>query len=314
MRADQLHVITAISNPILWASRIRLYADFEQHMLDSGVRLTTVECTYGEHEPQIAANPHVNYVRVRASGIHKVWIKECLLNLGIAATADAKYIATVDADVRFRSRDWARDTVHALQHFHIIQPWAHAYDLGPNGEHINVDRSFCSLYYQKGAAAIHQGASAKHKACYPYAHTGYAWAYTRQALEWTGGLIETAALGSADHHMALALIGKVKDSIPCNMTDGYQAALHQWQRRMHRHLQGHIGYLPGSIEHFWHGPKVLRGYNSRWEILARNKFDPSTDLKRNTWGVLELAGNKPQLSHDIDAYFRSRNEDANSMG
>jgi len=29
--------------------------------------------------------------------------------------------------------------------------------------------------------------------------------------------------------------------------------------------------------------------------------------------VLELAGNKPQLSRDIDAYFRSRNEDANSM-
>ena len=135
MRADQLHVITAISNPILWASRIRLYADFEQHMLDSGVRLTTVECTYGEHEPQIAANPHVNYVRVRASGIHKVWIKECLLNLGISATADAKYIATVDADVRFRSRDWARDTVHALQHFHIIQPWAYAYDLGQRRAH-----------------------------------------------------------------------------------------------------------------------------------------------------------------------------------
>ena len=90
MRADLLHVVTAISNPILWASRIRLYSDFEQHMLDSGVKLTTVECTYGEHDPQIGANPHVNYVRVRASGIHTVWIKECLLNLGIAAAAGAK--------------------------------------------------------------------------------------------------------------------------------------------------------------------------------------------------------------------------------
>jgi len=213
MRADLLHVVTAISNPILWASRIRLYSDFEQHMLDSGVKLTTVECTYGEHDPQIGANPHVNYVRVRASGVHKVWNKECLLNLGVAATPGAKYIATIDADVQFRSKDWARDTVHALQHYHVIQPWAYAHDLGPKGEHVNVEQSFCSLYYQKGAAGIHQGVNAKHKAYYKYGHTGYAWAYTRQALEWPGGLIETAALGSADHHMALALIGKVQDSI-----------------------------------------------------------------------------------------------------
>jgi len=29
--------------------------------------------------------------------------------------------------------------------------------------------------------------------------------------------------------------------------------------------------------------------------------------------VLELTGNKPGLSHDIDRYFRQRNEDSNCM-
>ena len=107
MRADQLTVVTTIANPVLWESRIKLYNAFEQHMLDSGVRLVTVECTYGDHDPQIGSNPHVKYVRVRATGFHKVWIKENLANLGIAAAPDARYIATIDADVEFRSRTWA---------------------------------------------------------------------------------------------------------------------------------------------------------------------------------------------------------------
>jgi len=31
------------------------------------------------------------------------------------------------------------------------------------------------------------------------------------------------------------------------------------------------------------------------------------------WGVLELAGNKPELRRDLDAYFRQRDEDANTL-
>lgn len=47
--------------------------------------------------------------------------------------------------------------------------------------------------------------------------------------------------------------------------------------------------------------------------MVNNKFDPATDLIRNTWGVLELAGNKPQLQRDIDSYFRQRDEDSNTL-
>ena len=207
LTANKLTVVTAISNPAMWASRIALYERFEEHMLDSGVNLIAVECTHGDHQPQIGMNPHVEYVHVRASGLHKCWVKENLLNLGVAAAPDAKYIATIDADVEFRSKTWASDTVEMLQHFHVIQPWSHCYDLGPNGEHLAVHRSFADIYYEKGAAGIHQGPNADSK--HEFGHPGYAWAWTRQALEWVGGLIDTAALGAADHHMALALIGKV---------------------------------------------------------------------------------------------------------
>jgi hypothetical protein len=56
-----------------------------------------------------------------------------------------------------------------------------------------------------------------------------------------------------------------------------------------------------------------RRYNDRWKIIVDNKFDPVTDLKRNTWGVQELSGNKPKMTLEIDRYFRFRNEDANTI-
>ncbi len=72
--------------------------------------------------------------------------------------------------------------------------------------------------------------------------------------------------------------------------------------------------MPGRIALDWHGSKVTRAYANQWDIPTRNGFDPGTDQIRNTWGVLELAGNKPQLGLDIDHYFCARDEDANSLG
>lgn len=136
---------------------------------------------------------------------------------------------------------------------------------------------------------------------------------TRDALEKTGGLIETAVLGAADHHQALAMVGMAKLSLPGGLTDGYAAPILQFEARCNQHIAGNIGYVPGTIEHSYHGAKALRKYVDRWDILKRHAYDPNTDLKRNTHGVLELAGNKIGLRRDIQAYFRQREEDQTSI-
>lgn len=306
-----LHVVTAVANPIRWDSRIRLYRKFCQHMLDSGVRLTTVECAYGDRPHELADIPHIQHVAVRAAGGTMVWNKESLLNIGISRLPDdARYIGTFDADVEFRRPDWASETVHALQHYEVVQPWSDCYDLGPNDEHIDLHRSFCRLVYE--GKPIVQGPNAK-DGPYRFGHPGYAWAWRRSALDSCGGLIESAGLGAADHHMALALIGRVHDSIPGNMTSGYKAPLLAWQARAERHITRNISYVPGTIEHQWHGSKAKRAYISRWDVLIKHAFDPAVDTKRNANGVVELAGNKPGLRLDIDRYFRSRDEDANTF-
>jgi hypothetical protein len=157
----------------------------------------------------------------------------------------------------------------------VVQPWSDCYDLGPNGEHLDHHKSFCSLVYHK--RPIVQEPNSRN---YPYrfGHPGYVWAYTRQALEWVGGLSDTAALGAADHHMAMALIGRVQDSYPSNIDQSYKVPLPRWQDRASRHINRNIGYVFGTIEHGFHGPKRSRGYVDRGSVLIENNFNPDTDL------------------------------------
>lgn len=299
-----LHVVTAIANPIRWQSRIRLFHAFAAHMLDSGVDLTVVECAYGERPFELAGTPHVRHVPVRAKTL--LWNKENLINIGLARLPeDWRYAAWIDADIAFRKSGWAAETVHALQQYDVVQPWSDCYDLGPNDEHLEAHRSFCRLVHED-RPIVPSG-----QAGYTFAHPGYAWAATRRALNLLGGLIETAVLGAGDHHMALALIGRVRESVPGGISAAYLRPLLNWQARAEQHIAGNIGYVPGTIEHGWHGAEAKRAYVDRWSILTRNAFDPDTDVMRNTWGVMELAGNKPRLRHEIDRYFRSRAEDAN---
>ena len=303
MRADLLHVVTAYANPQRYVSRRLLFDRFARHMRDSGVSLTVVECAYGDRPFELHDAPGVTHVPVRAHSL--VWEKERQLNLGIARLpADWKYVAWIDADILFRHPQWAVETVHALQQYDVVQPWSTCYDLGPDGEHLELHRSFCRQWLR--GEPIGPGP-------YTFAHPGYAWAATRGALEHLGGLIDTAALGASDHHMALALIGRARQSFPGGISEGYQRPILQWQDRAQRHVAGNIGCVPGTIEHWFHGPKALRRYVDRWSILTRNGFDPSTDLKTNIWGLWELAGNKPALRRDINAYFAERREDDTTL-
>jgi hypothetical protein len=285
---------------------MRLAREFIDRMLAAGVRLTVVECAIGARPHELDGIPGVRHVGVRARGNRLAWSKESMLNAGIARLPDdARFVACLDADIRFRDPAWAERTVDALHLWPVVQPWSDCIDLGPDGQLLDTHRAFCRLANEQ--KPIVQGPNAA--GGYRFGHPGFAWAYTMDFLNRVGGLVDTAALGAADHHMALALLGRVADSIPGNLTDGYKAPLYAWQERAVRAAEKSVGFLDGVIEHDWHGRKGRRFYISRWEILSKHAFDPTTDLIRNADGVVELAGNKPGLRHDVERYFWSRKED-----
>jgi hypothetical protein len=310
MRSDLLHIVTAVSNPIRWKSRIKLATDAIEHWLRSGAKVHVVECATGERPYELDNIPGVHHIPVRSRTV--VWNKENLINIGISRLPqDAKYIGTFDADVHFRNKHWAAETVHALQLYPVVQPWQTCYDLGPDNEHMQVHTSFASQYHA-GRNVIPSGKGGW-TGPYAFPHPGYAWAWTRSTLDRVGGLFEVGGMGSGDHHMALALVGRSDLSLPGQASDSYREHLSRWEKRAVAHVNGKIGFVHGTIEHMFHGRKQDRKYVPRWQMFMDHNFDPVTDLKKNTYGVVEFAGNKPELELAFDRYLRSRDEDINSV-
>ena len=314
MRSDNLHVVTAIANPIRWKSRIaRARAAITGWLDEPEVIVTVVECAYGGRDYELAdlAGPRVNHIPVRAFTL--AWNKENLLNIGVSRLpADAAFIGTFDADIAFRKPGWAKEVIAALDLYPVVQPWRTAYDLGPNDDHLQTHTSFASLWHGgKPVVALGSKFWRFQGGSYDYSHSGYAWAWQRRALDLIGGLFEDAGMGSGDHVMALALVGCAERSFPGDVADAYRKAVMTWQRRALAHVNLKLGFVPGTIEHSFHGSKPRRRYIDRWGMFLEHGFDPSTDLKRNTFGVIELAGNKPALEQAFDRYLRSREEDSN---
>jgi hypothetical protein len=314
MRADLLHVVTAVSNPLRWQSRIKHAISSIEEWRNDGANVYVVECATGERPYELDKIPGITHIPVRAYTM--AWNKECLLNIGVSRLpSSAKYIATLDADIHFRKRGWAGETVEALQLYPVIQPWRDCYDLGATDDHIQAHRSFCSLYHD-GQPVVPTGPKFWTFAggCYHYAHTGYGWAYVRQFLEDVGGLLDICGMGSADHHMAYALVGQVAKSIPGKIDSHFSATLERWQQRAVRSANYKLGYVPQTIEHKFHGRKSDRGYLSRWDMFLSHSFNPDVDLKKNSYGVVEFSGNKPELEREFEQYLLSRQEDINISG
>jgi hypothetical protein len=175
-----------------------------------------------------------------------------MLNLGMRRILvnhpEARYLAWIDMDVFFNEKGWALETLHQLQHYHVVQPWQDCADLGPHG---GIYQHFRSFGYQ------HQRRMPKQKhpsqTYYQYAHSGFAWACTRTFYEQVQGLMDFAILGSADHHMAFAMIGETKDTIHGMMHPSFFRRCYEWQDKAMRITKGEVGFVNGFITHEFHG-------------------------------------------------------------
>jgi hypothetical protein len=306
---DVLHVIAVISNPIRYTSRYELYKKFELHCLTNPfVRLHTVELAFGRRPFEITDSNNLEHIQLRT--YEEIWHKENMINLGVQRLpADWKYVAWIDADVEFQRKDWAQETIQQLQHYMMVQMFQNAIDLGPSGETLGIHQGFAWSYLSGKPKPTKQKTGYY---SYPHWHPGYAWAMRREAWEALGGLYDVSVLGSGDHLMAWAMLGE--NQLPGTMSPGYIKSLVDWQGRCERLMNKDLGFVPGSLVHFFHGKKRDRRYQSRWQILESSQFDPFLDLKRDWQGVYQLdVDGTPRmikLRDDIRAYFRSRNEDS----
>jgi hypothetical protein len=306
--ATQLHVISVVSNPMRYASRVRLYHEFAERMKCAGVHLITVEQAFGDRPFEVTQAGNPDHVQTRS--FDALWIKEKLVNIGITHLSQQVpnwgYVAWIDADVSFANPNWVADTIHALQHNMFVQLFSHAVDLGPKNEIIKNHTGFFYQYAQNGFQTPGTASFKK----YGTWHPGFGHAARREAVEAVGMLLDWAILGAGDRHMCTAMVGAVETSVPPNINARYLAELVRWQDRCEQFIKRDVGYVDGVLLHHWHGRKSSRKYTERWQILIDNDYDPDTDIKLDTYGQWQLTGNKPRLRDQIRAYFSQRSEDS----
>jgi hypothetical protein len=294
-----LYVIAVVSNPARFETRYRLFNEFCKRMKhEKNVVLVTVEL-------QQRARPFITDSIIKLKTDDEIWYKENLINIGVQHLPDDwEYMAWIDADVEFQNKNWVSETIEQLQTYKILQLFSHAIDLGVKKETLQVHLGF-AYQYVNGEKWLGPK--------YSSWHPGYAWACRRSAYDEIGGLMEFPILGSADHHMSLAFIGLVEKYLNSALHPNYKLLCKIFQDRCERHIKRNIGFVHGTILHYFHGNKQDRRYQDRWKILINNNFDPLVDIKKDSRNLWQLEDNKPQLRDEIMMYFRQRNEDSVDM-
>lgn len=321
---SKLHVVVPIVNTCRYSSRYHLFEKFEKMVLDAGAQLWVVEAAFGHRPHVVTHKDNPKHIQLRTWS--EIWHKENLINVGFSRLpSDWEYVAWIDPDVDFARPDWVNETLNQLQHYDIVQMFSQTHDLGPDFTVIKNHTGFMFRYRNGGMPILdtHQLQLTTYtegtrklgtKPMPYYAHPGYAWAARRSAINHLGGLIDYAVLGSADWHMAYALIGRVAQTLNPAWSTSFREAVLEWEARAERHIKRNIGYVPGSIFHHWHGRKKNRRYNERYRILVENKFDPNLDLKKDSQGLWQLTDRSMNLRDQIRDYFFSRNEDSIEVG
>lgn len=317
MDLSKFHVIAVVSNPVRYESRYSLFKKFEEDVIRKGAQLWVIEMQTGARFHRISSDTKADHVQLWSSALPgELWHKENLINLGIHHLTrefpDWRYVAWVDADVRFE-QGFLQETQEALQHWDVVQMFSDAVDLGPQGEMLSHHSGFMANYWFPERFPVKAKKPNDYYGASGQGHPGFAWAARRDALNKLGNLIDWGVLGSADRHMACALIGRVMDSCHGDMHPSYKKWLKIWQDRAERHIRRNAGFVTGTIRHDWHGRKADRGYASRWRVLVKHQFNPDTDIKRDVGGVWQLVSETPRqinLRDDMRRYFRARREDA----
>jgi hypothetical protein len=318
---SSFYVIAVLSNPERYKKRVTLFREFMARMERYKANLLVVELAYGDREYEVTDESNPFHIRIRSDT--SLWHKENLINIGITRLpSNWKYVAWVDADIDFVRPDWIEETVHELQHHPVVQMFEDAIDMGPDHQVLTTSKSFAYCYRKNltyngknATTSAKQEVPSGYYYSYPshgkglYWHPGYAWAATKDAINTLGGLFDLGIAGAGDHHMACCLIGKGAASVPSSVTKEYKRQVLHWEERAAR-LHKNIGYVKGTIYHFWHGKKRDRHYKDRWQILTENKYDPVKHIHKDWQGLLTLYPGHEDLRDDMRDYFQSRNEDS----
>lgn len=298
---DPLYVIIPYFNFCGFKRRLQLFLEFYKRICDNPrIRIVVCEAAESGKEFELPKDLPNVFLHLHIRTKNQLWIKENLINIAVRRLPPHwKFMAWLDSDIEFSKYNWVEMTLERLQKYDVIQLYSTVLYLGPNNEPMKTDRSFGYMYRKSGKPYTQT-----YK--YGFWHPGFAWACTKKAYQTMDGLIDFGILGSGDHHMALGLISKIECSHPKNIHPNYRKLLRDFEKRV-RPLK--LGYMNGTISHYWHGDLKLRRYKERWNILTEHEYDPLSDIYKDPMGLNQFTESGKKIEPDIRDYFEGRLED-----
>jgi hypothetical protein len=297
---DKLHVIMVISNPCNYAIRYILAKEFIRRMKEEEhVILYIVELAYGNQEHHITESNNERHLQLRTDQI-PIWHKENMINIGVKKLLPPtwKAFAWIDADLEFDSPSWALDTLKILNGSKdIVQLFSNVLFLDENGDTEIIFTSFGYKYLKESKQNNDSNLLS-------YWHPGFAWACTRKLYEKIGGLYEYAITGDGDGYMVYCLSSLPRSEI---LSNDFKESLQTFENKI---IGSRIGYVPGIVQHHFHGTFKNRHYDQRQKMLLKYNYSPTEHLTKDKNGLLIPTDKFPiELKNSILNHFQSKNED-----
>ncbi len=314
---ERLHVITTHFNPKGYKRREELTLEFIKYIQkEENVKLWVVLCTLGGSTQPRVQNISKDLAIIHVTTTSEAWMKENLVNVAVSLLpSKAKYMAWIDADLKFERSDWVKATIKELQNYQMVQMYSQIISLNPDGELLGgAGRSFMAGYkkaYELGKIVdkVCEYSDGVGSHLEWQGSPGGAWAARVSTMKELP-LIDYVIMGSADYYMALALVGAFEEDKRVGYHSEYMKAILEWQEKALKVVNRNIGFLKGLLIHSWHGNFKDRGYDTRWKILVKNQFNPQTDIYYDYFGTLHIKDHKWRLRDDLRVYFSQRNEDS----
>jgi hypothetical protein len=306
-KTKMLYVITTYFNPMGYKSRYELHKNFVEHMSQFNVVLVVAEVAYRDQPFQVTNPNNSNHIQFRT--VDLMWFKENLINIAVKRLPDdCEHVAWLDGDISFENLNWVDETIHALIAFTAVQLFETIKILGPDNQTQTMFPGFSFCHEPITTDHPHW-----HLCDEKLKHPGFGWAYSKASLLAVDGLFDLSIIGGGDSYIAYSMLGNFK-TMYARLKRGhvYRHAV-DWRNRAQKVFQQKIGYIKGSIRHYYHGRLEDRNYNYRDKIYdtVRFEFDPMRHLQRDAGGLLKYYNStiRKHFNKALRKYFLGRRED-----
>lgn len=311
---NRIYAMTCFYNPARFPNRAALYRQFRAQFRKD-VRLLVVECVSGHAPFELREDDADIIVRVRGD---VMWQKERLLNVALEyLPEECSIVAWFDCDVVLESTDWPEAATAALQDHDVVQlfsrvSWRGPRDAGSPPDDLGPEiATWTGVMFEHCTGQLdsefYDEWSKPGRSDEPIAD-GYAWAARRDILDGCG-FYDGCIIGAGTRPFALLAMGKsdVLKNTPW-MNDYQRKHVQLWADAATRKISMRGTYLPGVVDHLWHGAVASRQYATREWRLKESGFNPAADIVINDVGAWIWASGRTGIAELVADFFAARGE------